>query len=108
MEELCQTVFRSDSIVAQNKKFTDIQIDQFQSKADDFFINWINLVGYDGMTNYVHMLGSGHIRFFYENGAVFTGCKIRDGSSTMQEFLHSGIIELQRGGVSMTNPKYSL
>lgn len=30
----------------------------------DFFTIWLNLVGYDGITNYVHMLGSGHIRFF--------------------------------------------
>jgi hypothetical protein len=44
--------------------FSVAHIDQFQSKADEFFIAWVNLVGYDGITNYVHMLGSGHIRYF--------------------------------------------
>jgi hypothetical protein len=86
MEELCQTVFRSDSIVAQNKKFTDIQIDQFQSKADDFFINWINLVGYDGMTNYVHMLGSGHIRFFTKMGQSLQAAKSGMGAVQCKNF----------------------
>jgi hypothetical protein len=46
------------------KTFTAAKIDSFQNKADDFFIGWINLVGYNGITNYVHMLGAGHIRFF--------------------------------------------
>jgi hypothetical protein len=46
------------------KKFTADQIDLFQNKADDFFPNWLSLVGYDGITNYIHMLGAGHIRYF--------------------------------------------
>jgi len=51
-------------ILRLKKKFTAAQIDDFQNKADIFFIDWLALVGYDGITNYVHMLGSGHIRFF--------------------------------------------
>jgi hypothetical protein len=56
-------------------------------------------VGYDGITNYVHILGFGHICFFLHIGLVFSGCKIRDGSSAMLGLLHSGIIKLQRGEV---------
>jgi hypothetical protein len=41
---------------------TDEEIGTFQAKADDNF--WINFIAYDGVTNYVHMLGAGHIRLF--------------------------------------------
>jgi len=41
-----------------------LQIDAFQNKADDFFSGWLDLVGYDGITNYIHLLGAGHIRYF--------------------------------------------
>ena len=41
-----------------------MQIDAFQTKADEFFSGWLDLMGYDGITNYIHMLGAGHIRYF--------------------------------------------
>jgi len=41
-----------------------LQIDAFQKIADDFFSGWLDLVGYDGITNYIHLLGAGHIRYF--------------------------------------------
>jgi len=44
--------------------FSDAQIDAFQNIADDFFAAWLGLLGYDGITNYIHMLGAGHIRYF--------------------------------------------
>lgn len=34
---------------------------EFQEQADLFFQNWIRLHGREGVTNYIHMLGSGHI-----------------------------------------------
>jgi hypothetical protein len=48
----------------QKEDFTPEQIDEFQSGADDFFSKWLDLVGYDGLTNYIHMLGAGHIRYY--------------------------------------------
>ncbi len=45
-------------------QFNDAAIDEFQNKADDFFSAWLSLQGYDGITNYIHMLGSGHIRYY--------------------------------------------
>jgi len=32
--------------------------------ADDFFRKWISIVGYDGCTNYMHMVGAGHVKFY--------------------------------------------
>jgi hypothetical protein len=37
---------------------------RFQAKADHFFSKWVELVGYDGVTNYIHMLGAGHVRYY--------------------------------------------
>jgi hypothetical protein len=48
----------------QKEDFSDPEIVEFQKKADTFFRKWIKLVGYDGITNYVHMLGAGHIRYY--------------------------------------------
>jgi hypothetical protein len=32
--------------------------------ADDYFRKWPAIAGYDGITNYIHMLGAGHIRYY--------------------------------------------
>jgi hypothetical protein len=32
--------------------------------VDDFFEIWVELFSNDGMTNYLHLLGSGHILYF--------------------------------------------
>ncbi len=32
--------------------------------ADNFFKGWIELHGPDGVTNYIHMLGAGHFKYF--------------------------------------------
>jgi hypothetical protein len=32
--------------------------------ADEYFRKWIALAGYDGVTNYVHMLKAGHVRYY--------------------------------------------
>jgi len=33
----------------------------FQQYVDAFFVAWVDLVSREGVTNYVHMLGAGHI-----------------------------------------------
>ena len=48
----------------QKTDFSESDIDNFQCVADSFFWNWINVTGYDGITNYIHMLGAGYIRYF--------------------------------------------
>lgn len=44
-------------------EFTDDEIEEFQSLTDSFYEKWIELVGVEGITNYVHMLGSRHISY---------------------------------------------
>jgi len=46
------------------RKKTNLTVDEvesFQSHIDAFFVRWVNLTGHEGVTNYIHMLASGHI-----------------------------------------------
>jgi hypothetical protein len=46
-------------------EFTDEEdIEEFQTMIDSFYEKWIYMVGRNGITNYVHMLGSGHIMHY--------------------------------------------
>jgi len=40
--------------------FTDEQINQFQSDVNIFFRMWVELCHHEGVTNYIHMMASGH------------------------------------------------
>jgi hypothetical protein len=44
--------------------FDDDDIEEFQTHADDWFEKWIQLVGRDGLTNYTHIVGAGHLSFY--------------------------------------------
>jgi hypothetical protein len=65
--DACISVYREMMQVARkHDDFSDEEIDQFQNLADDFFLGWITLHQGDGVTNYVHMLGSGHFRYYLQ------------------------------------------
>jgi len=40
---------------------TNDKIKLFQRHIDAFYVSWIALVSHKGVTNYIHMLGTGHI-----------------------------------------------
>jgi len=49
-------------ILRQPDDYTDDDVKMFQRKMDDFFQSWIKIGnGAEGITNYIHMLSSGHI-----------------------------------------------
>ena len=48
-------------ILCKKDDFTDDEIVSYQSHADKFFQAWIRLWQKEGVTNYIHMIGSGHI-----------------------------------------------
>lgn len=47
-------------LLRQKEDFTNDGIAMFQKHADLFFQNWVKLHGNAGVTNYIHMMGSGH------------------------------------------------
>jgi hypothetical protein len=46
--------------LGQKEDFTDDDIKHFQYNIDKFFQDWVDLNGLAGITNYIHMLASGH------------------------------------------------
>jgi hypothetical protein len=63
----CIALYKEVIDMARSKDdFTDAQIDEFQDLADVFFQKWLKLNKRDGMTNYFHMIGSGHLRYYLQ------------------------------------------
>ena len=50
--------------VRQRTDFTDNDIIKLQRKIDIFYDSWYDLCGKDGLTNYIHLLGSGHVMYY--------------------------------------------
>jgi hypothetical protein len=58
---------RAIRILRKKSKYTDNEIHQFQDLIDDFFMLYIEEAGgggKEGVTNYLHMLSSGHIQYY--------------------------------------------
>jgi len=53
-------------ILRQPEEYTDKDIKEFQTKIDDFYTTYVetSCAGKEGITNYIHMLGSSHIKYF--------------------------------------------
>jgi len=62
----CSKYNEAISILTSHRALTDEEIDTFQDLIDDFFETWVELFGHDGLTNYLHLLGSGHVMYFLQ------------------------------------------
>ena len=51
-------------IIDKKSDLTDDEIDKFDDLVDDWFEEIVDNFGMDMLTNYIHMLGSGHISYF--------------------------------------------
>lgn len=53
-------------ILRKKSEYTDNEIDEFQNLIDDFFQLYVEVSGggKEGVTNYLHMLSSGHIKYY--------------------------------------------
>jgi hypothetical protein len=60
----CSKYSDAIKLLTTHRALTDEEMDNFQNLVDDFFEIWVELFGNDGMTNYLHLLGSGHILYF--------------------------------------------
>jgi hypothetical protein len=85
-------------LLTLHRELTKEECDQFQDHIDDFYEIWINIFGDEGITNYIHMLGSGHIYYFLKKyGCLYLYSQ--QGwealNNTIQTFIHQSS---QRGG----------
>jgi len=53
-------------ILTMHRALSDEEINYFQDLVDDFFETWVELFGAEGMTNYLHLLWSGHVFYFLQ------------------------------------------
>ncbi len=60
MESYCMAM----EILRKRNEYQDEDIERFQDLIDDFFEKYVSLTGCEGVTNYIHMLGSGHIKYY--------------------------------------------
>jgi hypothetical protein len=51
-------------MVRQREDFSDEDIEEFSDLCDDFYENWIELHQREGITNYIHLIGSGHVTYY--------------------------------------------
>ena len=51
--------------------FTDDEIKAFQRDADAFYKKWTELTGREGMSNYIHIFGSGHASWYLKRHRNF-------------------------------------
>jgi hypothetical protein len=50
--------------LSQREDFTDQDIDELQVEIDSFSVKWVELIGRDGISNYIHMMITGHIIYY--------------------------------------------
>ena len=64
-EECVVTMYQK--IMTKLRKRSDMsvpEINTLQKEIDVWYENWISLTGREGMTNYIHMLGAGHVAYY--------------------------------------------
>jgi hypothetical protein len=54
------------SVLTIHQKLLLEEKEMFQDLMDEFFQLWVELFADEGITNYIHMLGSGHLLYFLE------------------------------------------
>jgi hypothetical protein len=61
------TIQRWNLVIAsacRREEFDEGAIEDFQTLVDHWFNKWIKLTGCNGLSNYMHIVGSGHLVFY--------------------------------------------
>lgn len=48
----------------KHEDFSDEDIKEFQDVVDDWYYNYIELLGIEGVSNYTHLLGAGYLYLY--------------------------------------------
>ena len=84
------------------------ELSDFQLNCDLFFVKWVELHGVEGITNYIHMLGSGHVSEYMQHwGNLFQHSQ--QGWEAFNSLLKTFYFwRTQRGGYSRSTTKSRL
>jgi hypothetical protein len=59
--------------------FSDFDIHCIESKINAWTPKWIAFTGREGMTNYTHVLTSGHMIYYLKSGGIYIVLAIKVG-----------------------------
>jgi hypothetical protein len=93
-----QHYIQAMELLLLHRVLDDNEKDLFQDHIDDFFELWIQIFGVHGMSNYIHLLGSGHALYFlkkYDCLYVYSQQGWEALNNTIQAYIHQNS---QRGG----------
>jgi hypothetical protein len=86
------------ALLTVNCELTEEEIDMFQDLVDDFFEKWLQIFGHEGVSNYIHLLSSGHINYFMKKyGCLYL--YLQQGWEALNSTIQTFILQsLQRDG----------
>jgi hypothetical protein len=95
-------------LLCSHVDLTTDQLREFQLRCDLFFFTWLDLHGIEGITNYIHHLGSGHVSEYMQYwGNLFQHSQ--QGWEAFNSLLKTFYFRrTQRGGHSGTGAKTKL
>jgi hypothetical protein len=67
---MCANLSKLWKLIEQRSEYTNEDIDKLHTMCNLFMTQWLELLGAEHMTNYIHVIGSGHLTFFaskYQN-----------------------------------------
>jgi hypothetical protein len=87
-------------ILLMQREYTDDDIKQFQQKIDSFFAAYVERsgAGKEGVTNYIHMLSSGHIQYYMKIHRNLYKYSQQSWKSLNEKFKITFFNNTQRGG----------
>jgi hypothetical protein len=95
-------------MVRQREDFSDEDIEEFSDLCDDFYENWIELHQREGITNYIHLIGSGHVTYYlrrYKNLYRFSQQGWESLNSKVKRIFYKNT---QKGGKGSKDKTYLL
>ena len=51
-------------LLNKHYQLSEEEVEEFQDNCDVFFHLWVEIFGMEGVTNYIHLIGSGHMQYF--------------------------------------------
>jgi hypothetical protein len=85
-------------ILQKRSEYQDEDITCFQDSIDIFYEKYVSLAGYKGITNYIHMLASGHIKYYMNLHRNCYKFSLQGWESLNSKFNNVFFRHMQRGG----------
>ena len=86
------------TILRRRHRLSSSEMWDFQRKSDFFFRDWLQLHGAEGMTNYVHMMGSGHVLEYLQHWGNLANHSQQGWEAFNSQFKTYFFNRTQRGG----------